>query len=78
MRGNLDQGLFLRGLADELFCFVEQAELIAMDPLAAGSEALALEQSDLLAELLDLEVALLDSGTAFHDERLQSFDIIWK
>jgi hypothetical protein len=71
MRGNLDQSLFLRVLVDELFCFVEQAELIAMDPLAAGSEALALQQSDILAELLDLEIA-------FNDERLQVLDIVGK
>jgi len=68
----------LLGFPNELLGFVEQAELITMDPLAARSEALALEQSDVLAELLDLEVAFLDRSLSLDHERLQTLDILWK
>ncbi len=59
-------------------CFIRQAELITMNPLAACSEALALEQSDLLAELLDLEVAFLKHGISIDHKRLQAVDVVWK
>src|SRR5690606_12983443 len=74
MGGNVDEVLVddLRPLgAEELLGLVEQAELIAMDPLAARTEALALEQADVLAQLLDLAIPL-------PDQRLQRLDVVRK
>ena len=69
MGGDLDQSLFLHIVVDELLCLVEQAELIAMDPLAARSEALALQQPEILAELLDFEIAFPKRGISFDEDR---------
>ncbi len=78
MAGHFRRSLFSHVVVYELLCFVEQAELIAMDPLAARPEALALEQSDILEKLLDLEVAFLNRGISLNDERLQALDIVRK
>ena len=42
--------------------FVEQAHLIRNGPLATGTEALALQQTNVLAQMRDLFVAFSDLG----------------
>jgi hypothetical protein len=78
--GNRDGRLFqpLRSSIEKLLGLVEQAELVTVTSLTAGAEALAAEQPDVLAELLDLAVAFLDRAVALPHERPQTFDIIRK
>jgi hypothetical protein len=84
VRGHQDLGLALGIGPGELLGFVEQAQLIAGASLTALAEVLALEQPDILAKLLDLEVALfdrsvalMDRSVAFEQESLQALDIVW-